>query len=137
VKCRADELAYKPDTTALLEGLIALTRVLGNGELDRSSTASTVQASYPGTDLVASVSEGDTGRLFDKQMELAFLDGCLGSYSHVKAGKAPSCCIREKRFATPQCSVIFPSHTRMTSTVSKWINRPIRATPRNDPSCVP
>jgi hypothetical protein len=24
----------------------------------------------------------------------------------VTGGKAPSCCIREKRFATPQCSVI-------------------------------
>jgi hypothetical protein len=34
------------------------------------------------------------------------------------AGQAPSCCIREKRLATPQCSVILPSRTRMTSTVS-------------------
>ena len=34
------------------------------------------------------------------------------------AGQAPSCCKREKRLATPQCSTILPSRTRMTSTVS-------------------
>jgi len=31
----------------------------------------------------------------------------------------PSCCISEKRFPTPQWSVILPSRTRITSTVSK------------------
>ena len=39
---------------------------------------------------------------------------CLG-------GHAPSCCINEKRLATPQCSAILPSRTRMTSTVSNCI----------------
>jgi hypothetical protein len=34
------------------------------------------------------------------------------------AGQAPSCCKREKRLATPQCSTILPLRTRMTSTVS-------------------
>jgi hypothetical protein len=34
------------------------------------------------------------------------------------AGQAPSCCTREKRLATPQCSAILPLRTRMTSTVS-------------------
>ena len=34
------------------------------------------------------------------------------------AGQAPSCCKREKRLATPQCSAILPLRTRMTSTVS-------------------
>src|SRR5258708_1487181 len=33
--------------------------------------------------------------------------------------KTPSCCINEKRFPTPQWSVILPSRTRITSTVSK------------------
>src|SRR6266481_4019619 len=33
--------------------------------------------------------------------------------------KTPSCCISEKRFPTPQWSVILPSRTRITSTVSK------------------
>ncbi len=37
-----------------------------------------------------------------------------------KAGARPSCCIRDRRFATPQWSVILPLRTRMTSTVSKW-----------------
>src|SRR3981081_4170863 len=32
--------------------------------------------------------------------------------------------MREKRFATPQCSAILPSRTRITSTVSNWILRP-------------
>ena len=50
---------------------------------------------------------------------------------------APSCCISEKRFATPQCSVILPLCTRMASTVSKSIFRPVGATPRNSPLCVP
>ena len=34
------------------------------------------------------------------------------------AGNTPSCCISEKRLATPQCSAIWPLCTRMTSTVS-------------------
>jgi hypothetical protein len=52
-------------------------------------------------------------------------------------GRAPSCCIAEYRFAAPQCSVILPSCTRMASTASKWILRPVGATPRNVPWCVP
>jgi hypothetical protein len=40
-------------------------------------------------------------------------------YAFLSDGSAPICCIREKRFATPQCSVILPSCTRMASTVSK------------------
>ena len=32
-------------------------------------------------------------------------------YAFVAAGQAPSCCIREKRFATPQCSVNLPLHS--------------------------
>jgi hypothetical protein len=58
-------------------------------------------------------------------------------YARGMAGNAPSCCMRENRFATPQCSVILPLRTRMTSTVSKWIFRPVGATPRNAPSWVP
>jgi hypothetical protein len=58
-------------------------------------------------------------------------------YAFVSAGQTPSCCIREKRFATPQCSVILPFRTRMTSTVSKLICRPVAARPRNVPRCVP
>jgi hypothetical protein len=49
----------------------------------------------------------------------------------------PSCCMREKRLATPQCSVILPSRTRITSTVSNWILRPVGAMPKNSPLCVP
>ena len=58
-------------------------------------------------------------------------------YACVAVGQAPSCCIRENRFATPQCSVILPWRTRMTSTVSKWMLRPVGARPRNVPWCVP
>src|SRR5439155_12377082 len=54
-----------------------------------------------------------------------------------KAGARPSCCIRDRRFATPQWSVILPLRTRMTSTVSKWILRPVGANSQNVPSCVP
>jgi hypothetical protein len=57
--------------------------------------------------------------------------------ARVSDGRAPSCCMSEYRFATPQCSMIFPSCTRMASTASKWILRPVGATPRNVPWCVP
>jgi hypothetical protein len=57
--------------------------------------------------------------------------------ARVSDGRAPSCCMSEYRFATPQCSMIFPSCTRMASTASKWILRPVGATPRNVPRCVP
>ncbi len=43
----------------------------------------------------------------------------------------------EKRLATPQCSVILPSTTRIASTVSNWIALPVGAMPKNSPSCVP
>ena len=41
--------------------------------------------------------------------------------------------MREKRLATPQCSVILPSRTRITSTVSNWILRPVGAMPKSSP----
>jgi len=37
----------------------------------------------------------------------------------------------------PKWSVILPLRTRMTSTVSKWILRPVGANPQNVPLCVP
>ena len=52
-------------------------------------------------------------------------------------GSCPSCCMTENRFATPQWSVIFPSRTRMASTVSNWMTLPVGATPRNSPRWVP
>jgi hypothetical protein len=59
-------------------------------------------------------------------------------YDFLLGAMAPSCCINEKRFATPQCSVILPLWTRMASTVSKWIFRPVDALDVNlgsDASC--
>jgi hypothetical protein len=35
------------------------------------------------------------------------------------AGNAPSCCMSEKRFATPQCSTIWPLRTRMAFSVRR------------------
>lgn len=52
-------------------------------------------------------------------------------------GRAPSCSMSEKRLATPQCSLILPSTTRIASTVSNWIVRPVGAMPKNSPSWVP
>ena len=52
-------------------------------------------------------------------------------------GCAPSCCVSEYKFATPQCSMILPLCTRMASTASKRILRPVGAMPRNVPWCVP
>src|SRR6266487_2807433 len=62
---------------------------------------------------------------------------CAPIYAFGVPGRAPSCCMREKRLATPQCSVILPSRTRITSTVSNWILRPVGAMPKNSPLCVP
>src|SRR5260221_10430931 len=45
----------------------------------------------------------------------------------------PICCMTEKRFATPQCSVIFPSTTRIASTASKLTFLPVPGTPRKSP----
>ena len=50
---------------------------------------------------------------------------------------APSCCRSDSKLATPQCSTICPSRTRIASTVSNWISRPVGAMPKNGPSCVP
>jgi hypothetical protein len=52
---------------------------------------------------------------------------CAPVYAFGVPASAPSCCMREKRLATPQCSVILPSRTRITSTVSNWILRPVGA----------
>src|SRR5262245_18200573 len=41
------------------------------------------------------------------------------SIDQVKEGHPPICRMSESRFATPQCSVILPFCTRITSTVSK------------------
>ena len=57
------------------------------------------------------------GRRNDKNELVPYHDRAVIDQSCL-AGQAPSCCIREKRLATPQCSVILPSRTRMTSTVS-------------------
>ena len=68
----------------------------------------------------------------------------MGSRSRFRSGElcqvegsCPSCCMTENRFATPQWSVIFPSRTRMASTVSNWMTLPVGATPRNSPRWVP
>ena len=62
---------------------------------------------------------------------------CAPVYAFGMPASAPSCCMREKRLATPQCSVILPSRTRITSTVSNWTLRPVGAMPKNSPLCVP
>ena len=49
----------------------------------------------------------------------------------------PSWIITFSRFPTPQCSAILPFTTRITSTVSNSTSRPVGATPRKVPACVP
>jgi hypothetical protein len=60
-----------------------------------------------------------------------------GSACGQVGGSCPSCCRTEYRFATPQWSVIFPSRTRMASTVSNWMVLPVAAMPRKSPRWVP
>ena len=92
--------------------------------------------SKPTAGLVASTlgaSDIECSRLWSPARRTADYPACVQTFRVT----APSCTIILSRFPTPQCSVILPSTTFMTSTVSNSTILPVGATPRMGPVWVP